>query len=309
MNTSCIAILTFRRLNALQPFIEDLLKHVPEGTPIAVFEDCANYDDTYGYLTTGATQAGHDDELEADVYRHPRYTAYLGSRNLGVAGNSNRAIRWFERMKAEPNAPDHLCLCNDDLVATGDFTAEYRTAHADLKIGLFCFCPVKLGDEYVGPSVKVLGHNIRMVPRMTGPMMSITRALVERIGYYDVAFGRAGEEHCDYTNRARFAGFIQLRGKQQQCLDVVSKTLDYRYDLPSSITASEKATYDQYAAQAMHRIAPGYQTRDWYRPFRLLHGLNAGAYGGVGIPVQLLQDVGYQLVVDYTMNDAASTPA
>lgn len=311
MSSSAIAIMTYRRIGALQTFLEGIFKRVPVDIPIAIFEDCANFDDTVGYLTKGAEALGYDEELDADVYRWPvteaqRYnvTAYVGRRNVGVAGNSNKCIRWFERM---PETVDHLLLCNDDLIVTGNFAEEYKRAHDQLKIGLFCFCPVKLGEEYVGPTVKVLGITVRMVPRMTGPLMSMTRALVKRIGYFDVSLGRFGEDHCDYNNRARFSGFINLRGKTQHCLDIVTTTLDYNYDVRSSVAPTEKKAFDQYANQAMVRISAQYQTRGWYRPYRLLHASNAGVYGGVGIPVHMLEDCGYGLVVDYNMADAGAT--
>jgi hypothetical protein len=304
---SAIAILTFRRLGALQTTLDGIFKHVPEDVPVAVFEDCANFDDTVGFLTERATALGCDDELEAAVYRWSadragtrEVTVFIGQRNVGVAGNSNKAIRWFERQEGY----DHLLLCNDDLIVTGDFAAVYGQAHEALKIGLFCFCPVKLGEEYVGPVVKVLGHQVRMVPRMTGSMMSMTLALVKKIGYFDVSFGRFGEEHSDFTNRSRFAGFIVLRGKTQHCLDIITPTLDYNYGMHSSVAAQEKKLFDKYAAQAMERVAPLYQTLSWYRPFRLLHASNAGAYGGVGIPVRMLEECGYTLVVDHDLKDA-----
>ncbi len=299
---TCVAVLTYRRLGPLKRLLEGLNANL-SACPLGIFEDCANFDDTAGFLTVGAEPLGRDGELEAHAYRlgGVNRTAFLGTRNLGVAGNSNRALRWFMRQ----TDCDHLLLCNDDLIVEGDVAAEYARAHTTLKVGLFSFCDFK-DPEYAGPVVKVLGIDVRMVMRMTGMMMSVTRAVVERIGYFDPTFGRFGQEHCDYQNRAKFSGFSDLRGKPQMQLDIVSKTLRSSGDA-SSITPSEKRAFDQYSDEALRRTCAMYQTRAWYRPFRLLHGSRAGAYGGVGIPVGNLEELGYELVVDYDLKDAVAT--
>lgn len=304
--STAIAILTYRRASILSTFLRSLAQHCAH-YPVAVFEDCANFDETTALLTAGLECKGMDLELEAEVWQHPTlpFTAFLGTRNVGVASNSNRALKWFER---QPTI-DHLCLCNDDLEALGDFPAEYAKAHAELKIGLFCHCDVKaLGEAYKGPEVRVLNTWVRLIPqgRQTGCMMSITRALFQRIGYYDVTLGRMGQEHVEYNNRAALAGFIDLRGKAQVSLDLKAPSLRMQL-CRSSVTGGERQTLDAFANGMIQSIANRYGTEKWHRPYRLLHGARAGAYGGVGIPVKLLQDCGYALAVDYQFNDAGAT--
>lgn len=307
MSISCLAILTYRRASILSTFLRSLSQHCSH-YPVAVFEDCANFDETSALLTAGLECKGVDLELEAEVWQHPTlaFTAYLGTRNVGVASNSNRALKWFER---QPESVDHLCLCNDDLEALGDFPAEYAKAHAELKIGLFCHCDVKaLGEAYRGPEVRVLNTKVRLIPqgRQTGCMMSITRALFKRIGYYDTTLGRMGQEHVEFNNRATLAGFTDLRGKPQVCLDLAAPSLRMQLCRPS-VSGTERQTLDAYANNAIHGIAARYQTEKWYRPYQLLHGARANAYGGVGIPAKLLKECGYAMVVDYQFNDAGAT--
>jgi hypothetical protein len=144
---------------------------------------------------------------------------FLGTENLGVSGNSNRAIKWF----MDETDADHLCLCNDDLHVLGDFVSFYQRGHVDLDVGMFCFCPhggVYDHDSYKWVTVRSRGYSIRLMPRMTGIMISITRKLIEKVGYFDTRFGKFGEEHCDYTYRCRFAGGIRLDGQDQGCLDL-----------------------------------------------------------------------------------------
>lgn len=299
--SSVIGVLTYRRQGALETFLRSVAKFCP-GIPVAVFEDCANSDDTYGVLTKDAKCKGIDSELEAEVWESPNFTAFLGCRNVGVAAQSNKALKWFERQNAT-----HLCLCNDDIEAQGNFPEEYAKAHIDLKIGLFCFVdPKVLGEDYKGPEVRVLGHNLRLVPRQTGCMMSITRELMQRIGYYDVTFLRMGQEHVDFNNRATMAGFINLRGKAQKCLDLANPSLILQIVRPS-VSGAERESMDRYANEVIQRIASRYQTESWYRPYRLLHAPMAFGYGGVGISSKLLEEVGYTLVVDHNYHDQEST--
>lgn len=295
---SCVALLTFRRLPVLQKFLASIEANVPRGVPVAIFEDCANADDTYGFLTKGGTYKGVDEELDSFVYDHGTWVAYLGRRNQGVSGNSNKAIRWFERQPAL----DHLLLCNDDLEATGDFTQEYAAAHEGLKIGLFSFCDFTI-PEYVGPKVKVMGFDLRIVSRMTGMMMSMTRAVVERIGYFDVVFWRFGQEHCDFQNRARFCQFSNVRGSPVQQVDLVSKTL-VSQKTESSIAANERPLLDRISGEAIRAASARYTSETWYRPFRLLHGAMACGYDGEGIPIRVLENVGYPLLVAHTSEGA-----
>lgn len=296
---SAIAILTYRRNEPLRAFLAQILEHCP-GIPVAVFEDCANFDGTVELLCAGKP-LGEDAELEADVYQHQHFTAYVGWRNVGVAANSNKALKWFERTGA-----DHLLLCNDDLICSGNFAARYAKAHADLKVGMFCYCPKDLGEDYVGPVVNVLGHNVHLVPRMTGAMISITRRVLDTIGYFDVSFGRFSQEHCDATNRARLAGFINLRGKPQHCLDIEQQELGYRYDLHSSVSKVEKSYFESVGSRAIEKAAALYQVKSWYRPYRLLHSQFAGASGNRGISTSQLETLGYTLVVDHRLADEAA---
>ena len=166
--SSAIAILSYRRGHALRAFMVSLREHCT-GRPLAVFEDCGNADDTCAWLKQSAKLVGPDQELAAELWEGFDYEAYLGWRNLGVSGNSNRALRWFERHPEH----DHLCLCNDDLIALGDFPGAYAKAHAKLSqppatpLGLFCFSDLKNGQGgpdriYEGPVVTVKGLKIKI---------------------------------------------------------------------------------------------------------------------------------------------------
>ena len=296
--SSVIAILTYRRAHAVRTFVDSILANCPN-YPVAIFEDCGNMDPTFETLVPAGLTPTVNSELEADVYVAPKYEVYMGRRNVGVAGNSNRAIRWFMN---HPSKPDRLVLCDDDLIAHGDFPKLYAEAHKFFGIGLWCFCDLP-GDTYRTVEVRAKGRPVKIATRMTGMMMSITRAVIEKIGYFDTYFGRFGEEHCDFNNRARIAGFLSLNGQPQPCLDIPCSVLTSQR-VPSSIFDFDKGRLDNEAAMAMNAVAGRYACSSHYRPYRLFHGkVTAGNTEG-GLPTYELERLGYELVVDYDLRDA-----
>lgn len=214
----------------------------------------------------------------------PDYQIFLGSRNLGVSGNTNRALKWF----IEETKADHLCIMNDDLHVLGDFVQFYWNATCKVNIHLWCFCDFT-SETYKWVPIKVKAANaeefdLKLLPRMTGIMMSVTRKLIEQVGYFDVTFGPFGEEHCDFTNRARFSGAMRLQGQDLHCLDVAMNPELLRHqEVESSIMPYEKPGYDAIAATAMVRASRSYLFTSWYRPFRLYMPKFAGAYESSGI--------------------------
>jgi len=241
-----------------------------------------------------ATKWMPDEPMAAN---YPNVDVYMGDRNLGVAGNSNRILKIF--MDGDC---DHLVLCNDDMVVNGDFVKFYGQAHKDLSIGLFCFCdfvkasPAISGtpESYKWTTYRWRGYGIKFLPRMTGIMMSITRELVEKVGYFDAEFGKFGEEHCDYTHRCRLAGGIQCEGQDMNCLDLEHELLGHQ-DVETSVTGAARRQADSEASAIMHRAGWEYRNRHYYRPYRLDYPLTAGGYFGGGIPCRQLEQIGYKL--------------
>lgn len=300
---SAIAILTYNRVGALATVLAGTSQFCSH-YPLAVFEDCGQRDRTEKYLLGGAEFVGHDDELWADKYQVPNTKApllsFMGTTNLGVTGNTNRALRWFMTQ----TDCDHLCILNDDLHVLGDFPKLYGDAHADLGVELFCFNDFP-GEDYRWITTRQRGYEVHIFRRYTGIMMSVTRELVDKIGYYDPDFGRFGEEHCDYTNRARFAGGIQLNGQDQACLDVApsagGKSTDpvlKHQEVPTSMQGMARHKADQDASDTMRYASWSYRNRNVYREFMLGKPRRAGAYQGAGIPVNNLLFSGYSLITD-----------
>lgn len=203
--TSAVAILTYNRRPVLQKFLASLRGHCPQ-YPVAVFEDGGYLDDTAEWLKNGATFEKECWEIEAQKWTKEGMEIFIGTRNIGVAGNSNRALAWFLQ-----RGYDHLLLCNDDLLAEGDFVRAYAQAHEQFGVGLFCFC--KIAERgYELASIMWRGQQFNLLTRLTGAMMSLTRACVDTVGFFDTAYGAACNEHStppqspvwmgDYTFKA-----------------------------------------------------------------------------------------------------------
>lgn len=304
---SAVAILTYRRVHAIKAMMVGIDQHCSQ-YKTAIFEDCGQRDGTSEFLCAGRKADEPSKELMATRWmpdtdnplaaNSPNAEVFMGDLNLGVTGNSNRALKWF--MDGDC---DHLCLCNDDLFVNGDFVKFYGAAHADLGVGMFCFCdfteasPAISGnpESYKWTTYRHRGYGVKFLPRFTGIMMSVTRELVEKIGYFDAEFGKFGEEHCDYTIRARMAGGIRCEGQDMNCLDVEHAFLSHQ-NVQTSVTGSARTRANDEARAVMQRASFEYRFRHYYRPFRLIYPVMAGGYVQAGIPCRQLEQIGYKLV-------------
>lgn len=305
MSTSLIGILTYRRLHALKTMLSGIDKHCPQYSCV-VSEDCGNRDSTEDFMRAGRMPVPRND-LMADLYEtpevrpmnandetpanYPNVKMLLGHRNLGVAKNSNKIIKYFM------DGPwDHLCLCNDDLNVKGDFVKFYAQAHKDLGVGLLCFTDFAYDESYKWTTYKWRGYGIKFMPRFIGIMMSFSRELLEKVGYFDPEFGQFGEDHSDMTIRSRFAGGIRIEGQDMNCLDVEHELLSHQ-DVETSVVGPERKRANTEASKVMQRAAFEYKMRHYHRPYHLNYPVMASGYYGAGIPCRQLEQIGYKLAV------------
>jgi len=184
----------------------------------------------------------------------------------------------------------------------GDFVKFYAQAHKDLGIGMFCFCDFAEGNYPKGNTYKWTtapwrGYTLKFLPRFVGIMMSIDRPTLEKVGYFDAAFGQFGEEHSDFTIRVRLAGGIQVEGQDMNQLDVEHSFLSHQ-DVPTSVQGFPRKKADEYATKIMSRASAAYKHRHFHRPFRLALPEMSQGYRGGGIPTERLLECGYSLVSD-----------
>lgn len=293
---SLIAVITYRRLPALLTMMDGLQKHCPQYST-AVFEDCGQRDGTADWLQRGrkpvarpeymATEYRVDEDTDLAAVNVPNADVFMGERNLGVAGNSNRAIRHFLS-----GDWDHLCLCNDDLHVDGDFVSVYAKAHRDLEVGMFCFTDFP-GETYKFTVVPWRGYKVKLMSRFTGIMVSVTRKLIEEIGGFDPEFGKFGEEHCDFTIRARLAGGISLNKQPMNCLDIEHPALRHQ-EVETSVVGPMRQRADKEASQIMQQCSRSYANRHHHREPLLFVPRSAGGPLGRGVTYANLRASGYR---------------
>jgi GT2 family glycosyltransferase len=272
------AVLTWNRLLALQSFLKTYSEH-PYHHRFAVFEDGGIQDNTVDYIQKmqGFTSPISRIDLEAlQINDNNGINWFLGTDNLGVSGNTNRALRWF----LNESGCDYLCICNDDIIVKGEFARFYADAWKKTGIGLFCYCGFT-SKAYEWDEIDYKGITVKKLGRMTGAVMAMPRELVERIGYFDTRFGKFGEEHVDYTNRARFAGFQDINGESQTCLDAKHDFLGHM-DIESTVPHGPERQKLSYEASAAFRTVD-YMREGFYRPFALQHATKVGGTEQMGL--------------------------
>ena len=281
---TAIAILTYNRLPALQKILESIMNQ-NKVKDIAIFEDCGQQDTTRFWLNSTLPKIPRPDLMATQhILGGGTVQAFLGTDNLGVAGNSNRALKWF----MEETTADHLLLCNDDIEFVGNAAKAYRDAHDGTQIELFCFCDFT-STQYKCTPVIYRGFALKKLSRMTGMMMSITRKLVESIGYFDPQFGRFGEEHCDYTIRARYAGHQNIMGIQQYCVDINPSIPVLKHqEVNSTISQAEKPELDRVASLTMREKSKRYPFTSPYLGFSLVRNRMTDSMNEAGIQTEFL---------------------
>ena len=293
--SSLIAVLTYNRAEVLKKLMASLMVHTPLQHTIAIFDDCSVKDNTQPELEKleSSTITPRPEIVELaprleSTYHLKKLGAhdihvFLGINNLGVAGNSNRAIRLFELLKEH----DHLFLINDDMIVYGDAASAYAKAHKDLEIGLLCFNNLK-GEAYRWNAIELRGWNVKIFERMVGAVMSITRPLFNRIGYFDTRFPKMENEHCDYNNRARLCNFINVMGKPQCCVDIVTENLlDHQHDAEPTFGGLTRQEWNRESMSTMANKVREYQQGRLHEPFTLRAVPYAGSHAGFdrGVPV------------------------
>ena len=259
-----IAILTYNRPEALIPLLASIKKC--SVNRIGIFDDAGIQSgiDKIFKLETGQ----ESQELQATYYRDKAFDIYVGTRNLGIAKNTNRALRWFEKC----TDCDYLLLCNDDIEFTGNASKEYYEASQKYGIGLFCFNSSGEGTdlteslEIFTPALEHGADPIGVpkfvkLTRLYGAVLAMPRSTIEQVGYFDARFGKYGEEHVEFTMRCYSHGL----SKGLSAVDIYDSKVKMQQvvpSLPSGLVNAENVK----AKNMLAEIAAECQT---YVPFSL----------------------------------------
>lgn len=263
-----IYVITYNRQGALSALLDSFARH---GISYDGIIDDGSSDTRFLEELANGSEHAYDAQIDSDVFTlKSGQVIVLGRSNVGVAGNSNRALELFRRGKSF-----HVCLCNDDILATGKFHEGYYKAHK-LGAGMLCFTPKIEKTNTVG--------KFRVSPKIYGAMISITRDVFDRIGFFDTSFGKFGHEHCDYTHRARIVGAMG----RATAIDVIDPMLELQEVRPS-IGGIQRQNAEARSEEKMADASGLYFVTSPYRDFTLEQPRTTGV-NGIGITFGALQN-------------------
>lgn len=196
-----IIILCHNQLDYTTQCVESIFKHTPEEIEL-IFVDNGSSDRTPEYLNS----------LSAT---HNNVHVITNKNNLGFAAAVNQGIRRA--------TGDYVLLLNNDVLVTeGWLRRMLACANRDDRIGLVGpvsnyvagiqrvvdpgYSVANL-DEYAAEYSRKHAGSVQRTVRVIGFCMLIKRAVIDKIGGFDVTFGIGNFEDDDFCLRAGVAGF------------------------------------------------------------------------------------------------------
>jgi len=164
-----------------------------------ILVDNASDDETAGYLKSLVETLG------AKVIRNEENLGFIKAVNQGLAAST---------------AP-FVCVMNNDTIAARGWLSEMvAVAESDNAIGIVNPSSNNLGqdtggkgvDEYADGLKSFAGEYVELGSAV-GFCMLIKRALIEKIGHLDEAYGDGNFDDTDYSRRAQKAGYTYVRAK------------------------------------------------------------------------------------------------
>lgn len=181
--------------------IEDCFKHlnsqIPKEIPIFVINDGSNESRLLLLLKKFKS----------------RFHIINRSQNGGISRAKNTAIKAMYDFGC-----DLMFLMDDDLNVKRDFINFYQKAIEVTKIQHFNYMVRKLHTES-WKDIHINSISLHKSPQLNGCFMTLTREMVEVIGYFKILPHRYGHEHTEFTLRAIEAGFsrrfVDVKGSDE----------------------------------------------------------------------------------------------
>jgi len=193
-----------------------------------------------------------------ELWNYRGATIRLNLTNVGVAGNSNLALKDW-------SLSDHneIHLLNDDIEFIG---VPRRIDYSECKLWLLNQTAFEAEED----------HGDYIIPtQIFGGALLMTREVLDCIGYMDTKFGRFGFEHIDYTNRAMFSGLTNINGVSRRGPSLKDGESGFRYtDVQPSVLGDERLSLEDHSRRAMQ--STDYITSGFYRACRFYPEIIAG---------------------------------
>ena len=156
------------------------------------------------------------------------YTVIVG-QNMGGLQNKNRALNYLQ-------ACDVIILIEDDLIPIKSGWVEYicNVLKETNYEHLTCVVPANKKD------IKLisLSGEIELWPKVSGPLMVMTKKCLEKVGIGDPNYKGYGHGHTDYTRRCKKAGIYPDHGWVN--LKRFDEYFKYMGDIPATTSIEDR---------------------------------------------------------------------
>lgn len=205
-------------------------------------------------LTPGAHIVVVDDASQPRV-RIAGAEVYRFNKNVGIARAKNKCLELLSDC-------DHIFLLDDDTYPiTAGWTEPYVNSKEHHLMYLFetwaSGNPVG-DDQIVYEDGLIVAHQ-----HARGCMLYIDRTVLDRVGGMDVRYGKAMNEHLDWSNRIYNAGLTTFRYMDVPGSDKLIHSMDEYQEVGSSISKIERRMHHQNNAQLLEAS----YTSDAYAPY------------------------------------------
>ena len=151
-------------------------------------------------------KTARDDKLRVTLIRNQDNLGYVKAVNQGIS----------------VSCADYICLLNNDTEVCGQWLAELvRVAESNSGIGI-----VNPGGVLKPFRKKQPPGKWKEIGFATGFCMLIKRELINKVGFFDEAFGIGFWEDTDYCRRAREAGYICASAEAACVYHLAHRTFD-----------------------------------------------------------------------------------
>lgn len=156
-----------------------------------------NYDDL---LVVVVNDGSNQERLLEILSKYDKMNIIHKSENGGISKSKNTCIKYLY-----DNGVDNMFLMDDDIIVKDGFIELYSDSISISNIDHFNYIyRPHSSSEKINRGVDLLSCD-----KLYGCLMTITRRMVEKIGYFRILPHKYGHEHTEYTHRSIRNGFSE----------------------------------------------------------------------------------------------------
>ena len=189
-----VGILSYNRQHSLKRLVDSIIKYTNlSKTTIFISDDCSTEPETLKYL----------DKLSESN----RFCIIINEKNLGIAGNSNRLIQCLQRFK-------YGIILNDDVeITSSGWEYFYPDAMVTSEFKHFIYREKNIYGATIGEPYNIKGVNLlKSDNQPQGAVLAYETSAVEKIGFFNEAYGQYGMEHVDWSMKFNDFGLHSTSG-------------------------------------------------------------------------------------------------